>query len=423
MYRMRPAPFCRVFTLGIAALVFGGCIDYLPPGEHGSLRYFSEVDGDAPLPMLPPISDRDGNAYVLYGAPDESSSESFQAFTGGSTGGWNGGCSILRNREIRLGARAWVGAATSRAWYWAGEGLIEVAGRTGSCRVILPKDPASQVDLFFLGVIPRVYETPSRTFVHALLRGGGDVFHVTVDLERDDYGDARPFEPEGATDVRVLGTGADRSRNLGFMLVSYELDGARILEGIHLDRNNNEIARARLDDVPGELAESLGDGAVYGNLESADGNLVAGYLETGDVVLFDRAGGVIRSVPDLTPHGVHRWEDELYVVGVSSGEPHISRITPGGEFFSTPVLWESSLRAASELEGTVSVLDDRREPRRVVGWESPVSAMSEHPFVQPWSPHPYAEGTTVWIVAGPSFEVAGIQRTSVAHGPLGISYP
>ena len=420
MNRTLPAPVSRLVWLATAALTLGGCLEDLPSGEYGTLRYFGEVRGDAPLPMLPPISDRDGNAYVIYGGPEQRTE--LDAFAGGATGGWTAGCGILRNQEINLGARTWVGSATSRAWYWAGEGLVQMSGRTGSCRVVLPNDPATNVRISFLGVIPRIYETPSRTFVHALIRGGTDTVHVTVDLDRDDYGDTRPFSPEGATGLHVLGTGADPKRNLGFMLVSYEFEGARVLEGIYLDRNNNEIARARLQNVPGELAGALGDGAVRGRLESVDGNLVAGYLDTGDVVLFDRGEGVIQSVPEMTPRGVHRWDDQLYVVGESSGQPVIATINPNGTF-GQPVIWEASVRMAARLEGTVRVLDDRREPRRVVGWENPTTAISQFPFVQPWSPHPYATGTTAWLIAGPSFEIAGTRRTSVAYGPVGLSYP
>jgi hypothetical protein len=412
-------PRRRVVFLA-AALALGGCIDYLPPGEHGVLRYFGEVRGDAPLPLLPPITDRDGNAYVIYGAPDQTTE--LDVFAGSANGGWFAGCDVLRNQVVNLGARMWVGAARSRAWYWAGEGLVQMSGRTGSCRIVLPNDPATNVRLAFLGVIPRIYETPSRTFVQALMRGGNDIVHVTIDLDRDDYGEVRPFEPSDAADVRVLGTGADPQRNIGYMLVSYEQGGVRRVDAIHLDRNNREIARARVN-MPGELAAEFGHGAVHGNLQSVDGALVAGYLENGDIVLFDREGGEVRSVPGMSARGVHRWEGQVYVVGESGGQPHIATINRSGDFFGPTTLWDASLRTAGRLEGTVRVLDDRREPRRVIGWENPTSAMGEFPFLQPWSPHPYAEGTTAWLVAGPSFDVAGIRRTSVAYGPVGISYP
>ena len=403
----------------LAALALGGCIDYLPPGEHGVLRYFGEVRGEAPVTMLPPVSDRDGNAYLIYGGPDVTTE--LDVYAGGASGGWIAGCGILRNQDINLGARTWVGTATSRAWYWAGEGLIEMTGRTGSCRVVLPFDPASNVRLFFLGVIPRIYETPSRTFVHALIRGGSDVVHVTIDLDRDDYGETRPFEPQDASDIRVLGTGADPGRNIGYMLVSYEQQGVRHVEAIHLDRNNREIARAQVN-VPGELAEALDHGAVLGDLQSVNGALVAGLLDTGDIVLFDREGGELRSVPEMTPRGVHRWDDRVYVVGEAGGQPNIARVQDNGDF-GGPVLWDSSLAIANRLNGNIRVLDDRREPRRVISWEDSETAIGDFPFMTPWSPHRYAEGTTGWLVAGPSFEVAGTRRTSIAYGPVGISYP
>ncbi len=408
----------------LAGIALLGCIEFLSPGDHGAFRYFGDVDGDAPLPMLPPVVDRDGNAYVLYGAPDRPASGDLEAYAGNSAGGWSGGCSILRQERVNVGARAWAGTATSRAWYWAGDGLIEMTGRTGSCKVVLPVDPATQVPIAFIGVVPLVYETPSRTFVNALIEGGGERLHITLDLDRDNYGAARPFEPQGASDVHVLGTGADPDRDLGFMLVSYEFEGQRHIDGIFLNRQNEEIARAPFGGLSSELVDSLGDAAVYGNLESVNGDLVAGYLgETEDIVLFDRQGGTIRTPSDISPRGVHRWDGQLYVVGVSASDPQIARILPEDPFFDQPVRWDASVRAAGQLEGAVAVLDDRREPRPVVQWDDPVSASSDHPFVQPWSPYPYASGTTAWLVAGPSFQVGGVTRTSVAYGPMGISYP
>lgn len=426
MTKNMPALAGGACAAGAAALALGGCIEFLAPGDHGAFRYFGEVNGEAPLPMVPPVTDRDGNAYVLYGAPDRPADEDFEAFAGDAHGGWHGGCDILRKEELNFGARTWIGSATSRAWYWAGEGIVEMTGRTGSCQVVLPRDPATQVRLIYTGVIPRVYETPSRTFLHALVEGGGDRIHATIDLDRDDYAQTRPFEPEGASNVLVLGTGADPDRDLGFLLVSYEYEGERRIEGIYLNRENEEVGRATVEGVSSELRDSLGHAAVHGELESVDGNLVAGYLaETGDVVLFEREGGsgTIQTPGDMSARGVHRWEDELYVVGESAGDPQIAPISGDGEI-GTPIVWEASARAAGQLSGQVAVLDDRREPRRTVTWDDPVAASSEHPFVQPWSPHEYATGTTAWLLAGPSFESGGgIARTSVAYGPMGISYP
>ena len=39
------------------------------------------------------------------------------------------------------------------------------------------------------------------------------------------------------------------------------------------------------------------------------------------------------------------------------------------------------------------------------------------------APARFAEGTTGWLVAGPSVAAGGETHTSVAFGPLGISYP
>ena len=78
----------RLIALALVCAL-GGCVDYLDPGEHGVMRYFGEVRGDAPLALLPPIADRDGNVYVLYGARDLSTA---LVFVGHAGGGWTSGC-------------------------------------------------------------------------------------------------------------------------------------------------------------------------------------------------------------------------------------------------------------------------------------------------------------------------------------------
>ena len=90
--------------LVLAALT--GCIDYLDPGEVGAVRYFGEVryTPGTPLPLLPPIADRDGNAYVLSGSRDL---RQVTAFTGQAGGGWSSGCALHKGDD--RGAHGWIG--------------------------------------------------------------------------------------------------------------------------------------------------------------------------------------------------------------------------------------------------------------------------------------------------------------------------
>jgi hypothetical protein len=60
-----------------------GCIEYLQPGELGTPRYFGEVRGDDPLPVLPPISDRAGNTYILVATETQPDVDVFVGQDGG----------------------------------------------------------------------------------------------------------------------------------------------------------------------------------------------------------------------------------------------------------------------------------------------------------------------------------------------------
>src|SRR5262249_48640118 len=105
----------------VGALLVGmlaGCVDYLAPGEGGAIRYFGGVGSTPgmPLPMLPPISDRDGNSYVLAGLQ---TNPFVTAFTGQAGGGWASGCTLHKNDN--RGTHGWVGRAQSKAWYWSGD--------------------------------------------------------------------------------------------------------------------------------------------------------------------------------------------------------------------------------------------------------------------------------------------------------------
>ena len=398
------------------ALALAGCVDYLDPGEHGVMRYFGEVRGAAPLALLPPIADRDGNVYVLYGARDLSTA---LAFVGHAGGGWTSGCSVHKGDS--RGAHFWVGRAQDRAWYWSGDALVEVDGGTGSCKAVLDKDPASNTDLLFMGVVPFVKEAPSRTTLVALFTSPADPvpYHGVIDLELGRYSELRRFEPRDAEAVVVLGTGSDADGEVGVMLVSYTLGSQVILEGRFLDD------RGRTTDIAPVSGGDplLGQDAVLGQLQIAPGGTVAGLLSDGRMVLFDRNGGSVGSFSlDMTPVGVHRDESgSLWLVGESGG-PVVAPLGSDGRP-GTPVAWTASERAAAALGGDVRVLDDRTDPRRYTSWPDPTSAIGPYPFLSAAPPLVYAQDTTAWLFAGPSYSVGGEPRTSVAMAPVGITYP
>jgi hypothetical protein len=402
-----------LFAAALCALSSFGCVDYLNEGELGRIRYFGEVRGAAPLRMIPPVADRDGNVYALYGAPGLNEVE---AFVGHGRGGWTSGC--FEHKGDDRGAHGWVGVETGKAWYWSGDALVEVDGDSGECEQILDADFRTGAGLNFEGVVPMVIEKPSRSIALALVSTSADAvpYHIVVDLSIARYTDARPFEPAGATNVVVLGVGADRDSRTGFMVVKYQLGDENVVEGLFLDDDGNEIGRAPIADA-GASAED----AVLGYLQSVDGNMVAGVLETGEIVSFDRSGGAARVFNGFGVAGVHKWDGSLYLVGMGAADPMIARIDSAGTI-GAPAVWQASLEAAGSLQGDLAVLDERTEPRQTVGWADPVSAIGPMPFISAHSPDVYATDTTGWLLAGPGFQLDSNPQTSVAFAPVGISY-
>ena len=400
--------------IAVASLCASGCIEYLDEGELGRIRYFAEVRGAAPLRMIPPVADRDGNVYALYGAPELNDTE---VFVGHGAGGWTGGCAEHKGDD--RGAHGWVGVETSKAWYWSGDALVEVDGETGDCELVLDNDPRTGASLLFEAVVPMVIEQPSRSTALAMVQTAADAvpYHVVVDLSIARYGEARPFEPAGATGVVVLGVGADRDSRTGFILVRYNLGGEVVVEGLYLDDDGQITARARI-----EGASAAEQDAVRGYLQSVDGDRVVGVLETGEVVSYTRAGGQAGAYNGFNTVGVHKWGGSLHLVGMGATAPMIARIGADGSI-QTPVPWDASMAAASSLDGTHAVLDERSEPRQTIGWADPVSAIGPMPFMSAHSPDVYANDTTGWLLAGPGFQLDTNPQTSVAFAPIGISYP
>ncbi len=410
-------------SLGAAAMALAlvGCIDYLEPGEHGLFRYFGEVRGEAPLRLLPPVSDRAGNAYVLFGAHDQNFVD---VFVGHNTGGWTSTCSLHKGDD--RGAHGWLGRAQDRAWYWSGDAVIEVSGRTGSCRRVLDRDPASNSNLQFVGAVPLIRETPSRTFMVGLIQSPVDrvPFFVVVDLDIHRYTRVTEFDPGDASEVQVLGVGADPESSTGFVAVRYQRGGSTVVEGLFVDLEGTIVGRATITG-----ADDIGRDGIAGYLQSTDGDIVTGVVrataeEPAKLMVFDRrtGSGRVNSVDAIEAVGVHRFDDQLFLVGSNGSSAGIARLTTTGAPES-PVVWSTSERFDNNLAGTVAVLDDRSDPRRSVNWPGVTSAIGPFLLVSEHSPDVYADGTTSWLIAGPSFSVSGEPQTSVAFGPVGISYP
>ncbi len=387
-----------------------------PPevGEYGRFRYVGRTIGEAPLPLLPPVADGSGTVYTLAG---DIKLPQVTAFVSRVGGGEVGGCTFTKGDSF--GAHGWVGFTQDKQFYWSGDALVEM-NSFGNCRRVLDHDPGTDADLEFKAVLPWVRDTPSRQSLVVLVRSPVDAAPLSalVDLNANLLANVRPFEPKDASDVKIIGVGADRETNQGVVLLRYNVGDEVRHEARFYDKNADLTATASI------RTEPLAEYGVRGYLELADGGLIVGLLDDARLVALDRSGGRIIEIDkdSIEPVGVHRWEGRLYLVGESDGQPVIAEIGDDG-VPGTPSIWEASQLAESALRGSVTILDDRSRPARNTTWTDVTSAIGNHPFLSAHSPIQHAPGTTLWLVAGPSFDTGGARITSFAMAPVGIEYP
>lgn len=390
-------------------LLLMACAEPLAPGEWGTFRWFAELKGEAPMRLLPPATDRDGNAYVLYG--DRDNSESI-VYTGGALGGWTGGCRA--HRGVR-GLHGFVGRSDNRMWFWSGNALSVVSGETGACREVLSADPVTGTGLDFLGVIPRVSETPSHRYLPALVQGASDTtpFYVTMDLDEDRYFDAIRFEPEGAESVRVAGTGADPYADEGVFIVTYSLGEGNATRAVFVAADGRQ--RLRTQDVP----EVLEEDSILGFVQFSASGVGAALLDDGRLLRLSRGQVTIDTISGIEPYGVQAWGGSVYLTGVVDGVPSIQKIDAGGASGSKS--WGAARQALNGL-GAVSVLDERSDPAFNSDWEDSSSAVGVGPLLSPWPLDVYTTDSTSWLVAGPAYEAGAEPFTAVAFAPVGVNF-
>ncbi len=408
----------RTVLLSGGLLICASCAEPLATGEHGQFRYVGNVRGAAPVSLVPPISDRDGNAYVLFG--NVNLVNDTQLFIGLSGGGWAGdGCDITGiSGTDDFGVHGFVGRAQSRAWYWSGEALVMASARSGECTRLLELDPSSGARLAFTAAIPWVRETPSRTTMVAWIQSPTDPrpFEVVIDLNNRIYTSIRELDPSSALNVEVLGVGANPTTLEGVVLARFTQGETVKVRAFFYDHQGERIDAA---DISG--LTTLPEYGITGYLMANDEGLYAGVDVEGQVVVLDKSGGQRKTVGGMTPVGVHRWQGRLYLVGESNGQARIANIKDDGGFGKTTT-WSASLDAQSGLGKRVEILDDRSLPSRDAEWKNPRTAMGPAMFVHAHSTHFYADATTSWLIAGPSFSVGGEDRTAIAFAPIGISY-
>lgn len=396
----------------LAAACALSCGSDLDSGEWGTFRFIGRVKGPPPLAVLPPVSDRGGNLYTLYGAiglPE------VVAFATRASGGSSQAC-MLTKGDI-FGAHGWVGFADDRAWYWSGDALVAVPAY-GQCARVLAEDPKTNVELLFKAVIPRVRVTPSRSSLVALIATPTDriPFSAVVDLDRGVTTNvAQP--PVDADRVTVLGVGADYASAAGAVLLGLTKGETTTMHALFYNEAGNVTASTP---VSGAVPPEYG---IVGNLEFGPAGTIVGLTSMRTLVAFGRSGGrTIDLEESFEPVAVHRWKDELWLVGTAGGGPAVRRLDGAGRPGAIQS-WASSLDAAAALKGALEVTDDREFPARTVVWSNVKTGVGPFPFLGTHSPWPHAPDKTLWVVAGPEFDANGRRTSAIAVAPVGISYP
>lgn len=384
-------------------LLLLSCGSSLEPGSYGTLRFVGRVNGETPLRLVPPIADVDGNVYTAFGAIDRPGT---QVFVSAYAGGQGPSCDRTKGS---VGLHGFVGYGSDRAWYWSGDGLFLVTPET--CGPVLDTDPNTNANLFFRGVVPFVFDAPSRRTAVALVTAQDDVPSLArVDLDRNIFTDVAPV-PGDTADLVVLGVGANREERLGVIVVRSR-GGTRAL---FLDETSSVLASVNLP-----LPDDLPAYALKGYLAVAPSSLTAGVFGDGKLVVFDEGSGRVADAPGMTPLGVHLWKERLHVVGTARDQPVVASLNDDGTL-EGPVLWESSVEAARTTAATI--YDDRTPPARDVEWTNVRTAFGPFPFVSPFSPFAYADDLSLWLVAGPVTDGGQSRRTSIAVGSVGLAYP
>lgn len=403
-----------ISTLTFGALVglVGSCGSSLDAGQWGRLRFMGRVKGKPPLAVLPPVSDRSGNIYTLYGAlglPEVS------AFVTRVAGGSIQACTLTKGDTY--GAHGWAGFAEDRAWYWSGDGLVVVPAWS-ECEPILKEDPHTNVELKFRAVIPWVEVTPTRSSLVALIQSPSDrvPFSALIDLDRRITTNVAEL-PLSADTISILGVGSDNDNAAGVVLVATTKGETTAMQALFFDTSASLIATAPVRGAPPP------EYGVVGALQFSARGTAIGLTSLGSLVVLDRSGGAIVDVdPSIEPIGVHRWNDALWLVGTAQGRPVVAPLDDSGR--AGPIVaWDASNQANVDLQGALDVMDDRSFPARRATWTSVRTAIGPAPFLSAHSPWRHAPGTTLWVVAGPEIEADGKSTTSIAVAPVGLSYP
>jgi len=415
MRHLQTAP-CLLAALLTGLVVLGGCGEVLEPGQWGTFRYFGQLDGEPPMRVLPPITDRDGNVYVLHGKEAYTGST---VYVGHHLGGWSAGCEMHKGEDPSEILRGFVGRSQNRAWWWSGLALGKVSGESGMCQQIVGYDLVSEAELDVIAAVPWVEETPSRTTLLAMVRARSDAYPyiVVIDLDQDQYTSYSAYDPDGASSLIVVGTGGSTTNRRGYIVTSYIRNEVRHSEAVILDRDGETVAT-----VPVDLGQEVEPYSIQGFLQVSDGGLAAGLMDDDRLLILNEESGGLKSVDAFDPVGLIKWDGDLWVSGTQGGAPVVARLDDDGGL-GTVKSFTAAEQANGNLGGTIEVLDERSDPSSDRTWSGVSSAISSHPLL---STHPldvYTEGSTGWIVAGPSYDGPNEPMSAVAFAPVGVTVP
>jgi hypothetical protein len=386
------------------ALVLAGCVDGLAPAEIGIGRRVGMFPGDVAA-VLPPMTDRAGNLYVVTGQPDSTGSpQAGTALTGGARGGWSMGCST--GMGALAGARGWIGAVDGRGWLWTKTAILEL-DVDGTCTTKLDFDPVSSGDIQYLAVAPIVHDTVSGRFALALLTTGADAtaYLATIDL---DLGIIRSSTPLPGT--FALATGADQDRGDAAFLVG-DAAGTKLLFARPHDGIVETVAVTGMS--PGPTNE-IGEVAF-----GTDGSIAA-TLRTDTVAVGTRAGLSIKPAP-LTARRLELDDaGALWLTGLEATSPKLAPVA-GGELGAAQ-LWTSATAIDAALSSGVIVIDERGGGHTATRWQAH-AAYGPSALVPTRSAPDYAVGARAVLVADPAADNGGIPYSQLAVVPVGVEFP
>jgi hypothetical protein len=396
----------------IAGLTLFSCTPPLEDGEWGQIRYFGEIPGEAPMRLLPPMTDRNGNIYVAYGDRGRSDTA---VWVGKHSGGWKNACKVHRGE---FGVHGFIGRSTDEAWLWTGDALVHIWGDSGTCHELLDQDPVTGTLLRWQGVAPWVRDSPSRKTTVGIVRAATEeqVYVALLDLERELMVNLQALQPTGLSELRIIGTGADPDNDELLFVIGYEFDGSTFHEALLLNSDGEQLRR-----IPLDLDTDPSAYAIVGFFQATGGGAWAGVREDGGLILISRDSGY-DVMPDFQAIGLLKTDTELFVTGLA-GDSSVAAKVSNNSALNGARNWDAPVRAASGLGGSVSVLDERNSPLTRIRWEEGVNAIGVMPLL---SAHPldrYTLDSTGWLVAGPSYTGPAEEITAIGFAPLGWRSP